>query len=398
MKHLLLFSLLLSPLIHAENTGAQDRAEMVGVMDRIARPLFENLAAGTLKKNMPLGPGEEDRKKFTYLEAFGRALSGIAPWLELGADDTPEGKLRAGYIVLARKSLINATDQKSPDFMNFYDGSQTLVDAAFLAQGLLRAPKQLWAPLDKSQQDNVIAALKSSRVIKPGQNNWLLFSALVEVAILEFTGTCEMPPIEKALSMHEKWYLGDGTYGDGPQLHWDYYNSFVIQPALIEVMNVLETHKSPLAKNFPEIRKRAARYAQVQEALISPEGTYPVMGRSSAYRFGAFQDLSLIALRKELPADVKPAAVRCALKTVISRMVSAPGTFDENGWLQVGAVGHQPSIRDRYISTGSLYLCLNGLLHLGLPASDPFWTSLPAAWTQKRIWAGEDVSSHVLKQ
>ena len=392
---LVLFSSL--SFVRAENTAAQDRAEAVRVLDRIARPVFTNLAAGTLSKNLPLGPNEEARKDFACLEAFGRALSGIAPWLELGPDDSPEGKLRAEYIALSRKALVNATAPGSPDFMNFTKGSQPLVDAAFLAQGLLRAPTQLWEPLEPGQKSDVIAALKSTRPIKPGENNWLLFSALVEAAILRFTGECEMEPITRALSRHEEWYLGDGTYGDGPSLHWDYYNSFVIHPALIEVMQVLSEKHSPLAENFPEILKRAARYAKVQESLISPEGTYPVIGRSSAYRFGAFQDLSLIALRKELPEGLDPASVRCGLAAVIRRMASAPGTFDGGGWLRVGAVGHQPSIRDRYISTGSLYLCLNGLLHLGLPADDPFWSAPPAAWTQKRIWAGEDISGSQVK-
>jgi hypothetical protein len=71
-------------------------------------------------------------------------------------------------------------------------------------------------------------------------------------------------------------------------------------------------------------------------------------------------------------------------------MIEAPGTFDQNGWLTVGAVGHQPSIRESYISTGSLYLCTAGLLHLGLPANDPFWTQPAQPWTQKRIWSGQD--------
>ncbi len=127
--------------------------------------------------------------------------------------------------------------------------------------------------------------------------------------------------------------------------------------------------------------------------MISPEGTFPVIGRSSAYRFGAFQTLSLIALRHELPQSVKPAAVRCGLDAVIHRMIEAPATFDQNGWLRPGIVGYQPAIKQNYISTGSLYLCLAGMLHLGLPADDPLWTAPPESWTQKRLWAGENVPS-----
>src|SRR6185312_8900204 len=80
------------------------------------------------------------------------------------------------------------------------------------------------------------------------------------------------------------------------------------------------------------------------------------------------------------------------------RMVEAPGTFDQDGWLQIGSVGHQPSIRESYNATGSLYICLTGLLHLGLPANNPFWLVPAGDWTQKRIWSGQDIpGDHALE-
>ena len=398
MRFLLLVSFCLSWFQPARADGPADRAEAVKTLDRIAGPVMESLAVGKLKGRIPLGPGEDSRRDVTCLEAFGRTLAGIAPWLALGPDDTSEGKLRARYIEWSRKALVQATDQKSPDFMNFTKGGQPLVDVAFLSLALLRAPEQLWKPLDDFAQANVLNALKSTRKIKPGENNWLLFSALVEAAIWQFTGECEIPRIEYALTKHAQWYAGDGTYGDGPEFHWDFYNSFVIQPALIAVLEVCHEKKSPLAAQLPTVLARAKRYAEVQERMISPEGTFPVIGRSSAYRFGAFQTLSLMALRRELPKGVAPSAVRGGLTAVVRRMVDAPGTFDAGGWLRVGVAGYQPAVREHYISTGSLYLCLTGLLHLGLPADDPFWTSPTRDWTQKRIWAGEDVpADHSLK-
>jgi hypothetical protein len=387
----LLFLLGFSGSMLAEETPSKTREEAVQILDRIARPVIQSLAEGKLKEKLPLGPGEGDRASYTHLEAFGRTLSGIAPWLALGPDETKEGKMRARYAEWARKGLVMATDPRSPDRMNFSKGGQPLVDAAFLSLGLLRAPDVLWKPLKEEERQLVIAALKETRAIKPGENNWLLFTALVESAIWKFTGDCEMAGIEKAVASHEKWYVGDGTYGDGPQYHWDYYNSFVIQPALIAVLEVCQEKQSPLAKRLPEILARARRYAEVQERMISPEGTFPVVGRSSAYRFGAFQTLSLMALRRDLPKSVSPASVRSGLQAVIQRMTSAPGTFDENGWLRVGVAGYQPAVREDYISTGSLYLCLNGMLHLGLPASDPLWADPAQPWTQKRLWSGENV-------
>lgn len=389
----ILWILMATVLPLSAQTGKEDRELTVKALDRIAKPVIESLAEGKLKKELPLGPGENSRAECTHLEAFGRTMAGIAPWLALGPDATPEGKLRARYITMARKGLVMATDPASPDRMNFSKGGQPLVDAAFLSQALICAPEQLWTPLKDEEKAMVLAALKETRGIKPPESNWLLFSALVEAAIWKFTGECEMARIQRALDKHEEWYVGDGTYGDGPEYHWDYYNSFVIQPAMLAVLDVCREKKHELASRWPQVLARAKRYAAVQERLVSPEGTYPVMGRSSAYRFGAFQHLSMMAWRKELPAETEPAAVRSALTAVIRRTLSAPGTFDKDGWLQVGAVGKQPSIREGYISTGSLYLCLAGLQHLGVPANDPFWTSPAAAWTQKRIWAGEDVKA-----
>jgi hypothetical protein len=393
MKHWLL--VLLPTLVLCSSRGVaqpeSDRNYSVGVLTRVARPVLTALASGRLKQDLPKHAWERDRTNYTGLEALGRTTAGIAPWLELGPDETAEGKLRGEFIELSVKAIANGTDPESPDFLNFTQGGQPLVDAAFLAQGLLRAPKQLWGRLDATQRTNLVAALKATRSIQPYESNWLLFSAMVEAALWQFTGECELRPIEYAGKRHMEWYLGDGTYGDGPEFHWDYYNSYVIQPMLLDVLRVAVEKKQPLGELYPKALGRARRYAEVQERLISPEGTFPVMGRSSAYRFGALQHLSNVALMHELPSNVKPAAVRCALTAVIRRMMEAPGTFDERGWLQVGAVGHQQSIREGYIATGSLYLCLTGLVHLGLPPDDPFWTAPAEAWTQKRIWSGQDV-------
>ena len=387
----ILFAALFSSVRALADSGAEDRAYSVQVLTRISGPVLTSLANGKLKQNLPTHGWEKDRSNYAPLEAFGRTLTGIAPWLELGPDDTAEGKLRAKFIDLSVKSLANATDPQSPDFLNFNHGGQALVDTAFLAFGLLRAPQQLWGRLTPQQQSNVVAALKSSRVLKPGENNWLLFSATIEAALWQFTGECDTNRIEYAVNRHMQWYLGDGTYGDGRELHWDYYNSYVIQPMLLEVTRVCAEKKHPLGALYPKLVARARRYAQVQERLISPEGTFPVIGRSSAYRFAAFQDLATVALLHELPPALKPGAVRSGLTAVIRRTMEGQGTFDEHGWLQVGAVGHQPSIREGYISTGSLYLCLAGLVHLGLPANDVFWTAPAEPWTQKQIWSGADI-------
>ena len=74
-------------------------------------------------------------------------------------------------------------------------------------------------------------------------------------------------------------------------------------------------------------------------------------------------------------------------------MIEAPGTFDANGWLQIGFCGHQPALGEGYISTGSLYLCAAGLLPLGLSPEDEFWSAPVAPWTSQKIWSGENLSA-----
>ncbi|MOA04321.1 hypothetical protein D3C78_1238690 [compost metagenome] len=122
--------------------------------------------------------------------------------------------------------------------------------------------------------------------------------------------------------------------------------------------------------------------------MIAPDGTYPPIGRSLAYRFGAFHSLAQSAVREDLPAELSPAQVRCALTAVIRRTIEQPGTFTAEGWLQIGFCGHQPDVAERYISTGSLYLCAAVFLPLGLPASHPFWSSAPEEWTSRKAWSG----------
>jgi hypothetical protein len=373
--------------------GVAARAYSVHTLVRIATPVLEALGEGKLKARMPLEfiPTAKDRHLYSYLEALGRLLAGIAPWFELGPEESEEGRLRERLTGLATKGIAQAVDPLAPDFMNFSEGAQPLVDAAFLAHALLRAPTQLWGNLEAETKERLVACLQETRRVQPGQSNWLLFSAIIEAMLWKLTGTGETKAIETAVTAHLEWYVGDGTYGDGPELHWDYYNSFVIQPMLLEVLRVCVEKGHALAEHYPLTLERARRYAAVQEMLISPEGTFPIVGRSATYRFGAFQLLAQMALEHRLPENLAPGAVRAGLTAVIRRMIEAPGTFDENGWLRLGVVGHQPASAEPYISTGSLYLCAAGLVHLGLLADDPFWTEPDAAWTQKRIWAGENV-------
>ena len=382
----------LLPIAAAELPGSA-REYWIQTLCKLGGPVLNALSNGRLKAEMPIEAhaGTTDRAHYTYLEALGRLLCGMAPWLESQASAAGEEQDRSKWADSARRAIASAVDPKSPDFMNFKEGRQPVVDAAFLALALLRAPRELWEKLDAATKTHLLQALRSSCVILPGFNNWLLFSATIEAFFAKAGESWDKMRVDYALRQHEEWYLGDGIYGDGPHFHWDYYNSFVIQPMLLAITDAVGSEErawKPLESAF---RERAKRYAAIQERLIAPDGTYPAIGRSLAYRCGAFQLLADIALRRALPDAISPAQVRCALTAVIRRTLDAKGTFTGKGWLQIGIAGHQPSIGERYISTGSLYLCSAAFLPLGLPSADPFWSRPDSAWTSRKVWAGEPV-------
>lgn len=385
--------------VYSENP---DRAVWLSALDHIARPLLTNMAKGELKKNMPVESNADDlakRKEVTHLEALGRLITGMAPWLELGPDSSIEGKLRSKYLELAIQAISNGVNPVSPDYLNFSKGRQPLVDAAFLAHGLLRARTQLWDKLDIVTQQRVITELKSSRIIPPSESNWLFFSAMVETALKEFDGEWDSTRVNYAYNRFSQWYKGDGWYGDGADFHLDFYNSLVIHPMMFEVSTIAKKYNMEVAIPYDLEKARYIRYSEQLERMISPEGAYPIMGRSLAYRFGVFHALSDASFRKILPESVKPAQVRCALTAVINRQVNAPGTFNHEGWLRVGFAGYQPSIGETYISTGSLYLCSTVFVALGLPETDEFWSAPAADWTGKKGWSGIDIQAdHALKK
>ena len=363
------------------------------LMDQIARPVLAALAEDKLRAVLPIESksSREDREQYTYLEAFGRTLTGIAPWLELEGLTGEEAALQAEYRRMALQGMHNAVTPGAQDEMNFAHGHQPIVDAAFLAHAILRAPRQLWHALPAEDKVNLVRKMKQTRTRKPFLCNWLLFSAMIE-CFLHLAGEPDWDPmrIDMAVRMHFDWYKGDGFYGDGKDFHMDFYNSYVIHPMMIDILRHVQQEDGEWARMLPDAEKYGAHYATFMEHLIMPDGSYPILGRSNTYRFGAFHILAQAALENLLEPSVTPAQVRCAL-TAVMRRIMAFDNFDAEGFLRVGVCGHQPDMGEVYISTGSLYLCLTAFLPLGLAPDAPFWADADAPWTMKRLWAGENL-------
>ncbi|UOE47181.1 DUF2264 domain-containing protein [Mucilaginibacter sp. SMC90] len=407
MKKLIFYFILISTPFCAsaqskKNTAqVPDRKLWLTYMDKVARPVISNLAADQLKEKMPMelsdrADNKESRAKVGYLEAFGRTLSGIAPWLQLEGGDPVEVKLREQYRAWSLKAIANAVNPQAKDYLQ-WNGGQPLVDASFVAFALVRSP-WLWEHLDETTKKQVVEVMKTTRATVPVYSNWILFSGMIEAFFCKYDLGYDPVRVEYGIrEFTEHWYVGDGMYSDGMSFHLDYYNSIVIHPNLSTILEEVNAKKKTYAREEQRELAVGQRYAEVLERLINADGSYPVIGRSIVYRGGAFHHLANIAYKKQLPASLKPAQVRCALTAMIKKTLGAPQTFTADGWLNMGLYGKQPGLADFYITTGSLYFCANVFVPLGLPETDPFWSDAAEPWTAVKIWNGQDApADHAL--
>lgn len=368
-----------------------DRELWINMMVKIVYPVINHLANGTLKKNMPKEKGAEYFMKVedvTYLEAVGRTIAGIAPWLALPDDGDKESLLRLQLRNDLLKGLKNSVNPSSPDYLSYSSELQTIVDAAYLVHGFIRAKEVLWDSLDKTTQQRFIANFKSLRNRYGAYNNWLLFSGFIETFLFSIDEDFDPARINIAIEKMQEWYVGDGWYSDGPKFSMDYYNSFVIHPMLVDMLKILATRNYIDEDLYEKSLKRIVRQSVFLERMISPDGTFAPIGRSITYRTAAFQALSQTSLLDKLPNNIHPAQVRCGLTKVLLNLFEYNQNFDKNGWLVLGFNGYQPMLADTYTSTGSLYMASLVFLPLGLPAESDFWASEARPWSSKKAWQG----------
>lgn len=379
-----------------DTAAANDRAYWVDLLVKMAEPVLSNMSKGELQANMLVetSPNWDGRNiKVTYMETFGRLMAGIAPWLALPDDGTPEGAKRAGLREMALKSYANAVDPASPDYLKWQGEGQALVDAAYIAESFIRAYDALWVPLDSVTKQRYIKEFTGLRRIDPPYTNWMLFSSIIESFMAKAGAPYDQYRVNSAIRKVEEWYVGDGWYADGPSFAFDYYSSYVFHPMYLETLqNMIDSgdYTRIHYKNYRDrARRRTQKFSLVLERLISPEGTFPVFGRSIPYRMAAMQPLAMMAWQEKLPAGLTPAQVRAALTAVMHSMFDGKENFNEKGYLTIGFTGRQPNVADWYTNNGSLYMTTLAFLPLGLPASHPFWTDAPQPWTSCKAWNGQ---------
>ncbi|MEO5774747.1 MAG: DUF2264 domain-containing protein [Sphingomicrobium sp.] len=379
--------------------GAADRAYMLGILEKMALPVLERMASGRLRSEWKpdVSPTWDGRPlEVAYMEAFGRLIDGLAPWLALPDDDSTEGRLRRRIRDLALQSYVQSVDPKSPDRLAWEGHGQTLVDSAYFTSALLRAPDALWKPLDAATKQRIIGVIKGLRRVSPPYQNWLLFASMNEAFLYSVGEDWDPMRIDLTVKLFsQNWYAGDGWYQDGEDFHFDYYNSYVIHPMLVMVLETL-TKGKPVFNNlkpadeFARALKRMQRFGEHLERMIGPDGAYAAIGRSLTYRTAAHQALGVLAWRGWLPKNLSPARVRAATVAAQRRIFADPSNFDARGFLTIGFTRAQPSLGDWYSNAGSMYIASESLVALGLPATAPYWTLPGEPWTMRLAYSGHD--------
>ena len=374
-----------------------DREYWCALAYQMAQPVLENMAKGELQKNMltEFSPSFDNRnKKVLYMECFGRLMAGVAPWLTLPDDATAEGKQRKQLREWALASYKNAVDPQNPDYLCWGIGGQNLVDAAYIAESFLRAYDTLWKPLDEVTKKRYLTEFAKLRHIDPPYTNWLLFSSTIESFMAKAGGDFDEYRVNSACRKVEEWYVGDGWYADGPSFAFDYYSSYVFHPMYLETLQAMVDAKVnsrlDYQKYYDRELKRCQKYSIILERFISPEGTFPVFGRSIPYRMATMQPLALMAWYQKLPKDLSNGQVRAALTKVLHRMFDQENNFNEKGFLSIGFCGtNQKNVADWYTNNGSLYMTTLAFMPLGLAADHPFWTDAAQPWTQVKAWSNQ---------
>ena len=398
------------------------RQKWLKYLDKLVSPVFTAAANDTIidvlpqvgedadlakvRKFAPAKVKEHQNKDVAVMEAVARSLCGIAPFLALDESkitDKAEKEMQAKYRVLCAKSLDNITNPKAKSYCKwfeeskFMEGYQSVVETAYICSAIIKARKQLFDDQPTEVRQNILTAMSLTAKHKPWGANWLLFASVAEACRYMLTGICDCMRIDFAITKHLDWYKGDGVFGDGENYKFDYYNSYVIQPFLEETLRAAHPVCAGWDTSNNYIFTRAfQRYCEIQERSIAPDGSYPIAGRSIAYRMGAFHALAHGAYTQKLDEKYLPYnQARCALDKVLTKHYSAETLFDENGFLTPGLYGKQPGIVDYYSNIGSLYLCSLIFLPLGLDENHKFWSLPDTLTTWEKGWSGGDLQKDV---
>ena len=201
------------PPMPSATSTKDDRSMWLGWLEQISEPVLHALSERRLRAAMPVeaAPGQTAARAVgSPLEALGRLLAGLAPWLELepsAQEPKQETALRIRYRRWALAAIASAVDPASPDYMRFGASAQTVVDSSFLALALLRAPRQLVQPLDATTRQRLVQALMAaSAAMAPTRicclNGFMVSSSMLKINLYSVSTLSTSYHFKRKTSFH----------------------------------------------------------------------------------------------------------------------------------------------------------------------------------------------------
>jgi hypothetical protein len=294
------------------------------------------------------------------LEAFARPLWGLVP-LSAGGGDFADWELY-------RRGLANGTDPNHPEYWGTpRDYDQRLVEMAAIGLALLLTPEQIWEPLERNAQANLVQWLGTINTLEVVNSNWLFFRVMVNMGLAHVGAAYDEAAMFKALDRLDDFYLGGGWYSDGNTAQRDYYIPFAMHYYGLIYAKLAASNDPQRAQRY---RERAIEFTQDFVHWFAADGAALPFGRSLTYRFsqGAFWGALAFADVEALPWGViKGLALRHL------RWWSQQPIFAADGTLTIGYAYPNLNMAEQYNAPGSPYWAMKFFLPLALPESHPFW-------------------------
>ncbi|BCB75614.1 DUF2264 domain-containing protein [Phytohabitans flavus] len=284
-----------------------------------------------------------------------------------------------GFLPWYAEGLAAGTDPASPErWPTLHERRQARVEAASVAIALHETRPWLWDALDEPVKARVVDWLAAFLGTSGYDNNWIWFQNIAEAFLRTVGGPWSKEDIERNLSQHDAWYVGDGWYSDGGSggdarlpggvgrcQNFDYYCGWAMQFYPLWYSRILGERPDPVWL------ERLTTFLGDARHLVATDGAPLFQGRSLTYRFAMLAPFWTGALAGATP--LLPGETRRLAGTVLRHFVDG-GAVDARGLLSIGWHGPFPRIRQLYSGPGSPYWASKAFAGLLLPPDDPVWT------------------------
>lgn len=336
--------------------------------------VFARMLLGFVDHRSPSGgrtryPGGE--RLPAAMEGATRMLPALGAWLACACNPdrvSVDGR-ELDIVAIARAIVVAGTDPESPDYWGRNEGgwNQREVEAASVAEFLLRSRARVWDRLTTAEQDRIMAWLRPADHSLAA--NWLAFQIARNGALAALGRSVPESALQEQLDRLERDYVGDGFYRDGHQHQFDWYNAFVVHAESSFWRSVAGVDQ---AARVERLARRTQAFLGHMPYLFDAHGRIAPIGRSLAYRSAVLASLHASILAGDEFID-HGLARRISAGNL--RFHVEAGMFDAEQVVTRGYHGEQPGVVENYVRPGSQYFVTHALTVLALPPEHPFWTA-----------------------